>query len=359
MEKSGTRCRFAQMYLLIGIVLFTASWQRIGNSGGRCVFKIQKKPGRIPNKTIISGVGTGSVSFASPIIFTAVATTGEYEMFSFPTGYFMLDLDFAIMPCAHLEKAGYDFTLSASFSRTKTPSGVVVPFVRDAQTGFHFLIDHLLAAPGLRAKHNIAEHFKRSGDPGEVNDLPPQTDAESCPAEPDSADTPIASLQSDLGGAVAYKDAVAAQKSAQTVDSRGQVIEDARDKVVVLDEPMDLDREMRQGIKQASKHIEGAELVKLLNLAGSLPDEHCSGCVEGKSRMMPRPKGRTERPIPRGRRSDRLAAHTTVLSVTSCRGDWIVVEFAFVCHHQRFLTPPFPRASSSHTYETRTRAQCR
>jgi hypothetical protein len=79
-------------------------------------------------------------------------------------------------------KAGYEFTLSASFSRTKTPAGVVVPFVRDAQTGFHFLIDHLLAAPGLRAKHNFAEHFQRSGDPGEVNDLLPQTDAESCPA---------------------------------------------------------------------------------------------------------------------------------------------------------------------------------
>ena len=41
--------------------------------------------------------------------------------------------------------------------------------------------------------------------------------------------------------------------------------------------------------------------MKLLNLAGSLPDEHCSGCVEGKSRMMPRPKGHTERPIPRAR----------------------------------------------------------
>ncbi len=93
----------------------------------RC-FKIQKKPGllpvlidsgstcvitphlrqiilRIPNKTIISGVGTGSVSFASPIIFTAVASTGQFEMFNFLTGYFLTDLDFAIMPCATLERA--------------------------------------------------------------------------------------------------------------------------------------------------------------------------------------------------------------------------------------------------------------
>ncbi len=54
-------------------------------------------------------------------------------------------------------------------------------------------------------------------------------------------------------------------------------------------------------IKQASKHIEGAELVKLLNLTDSLPDEYCSGCVEGKSRMMSRSKGHTERPIQRGR----------------------------------------------------------
>jgi hypothetical protein len=54
-------------------------------------------------------------------------------------------------------------------------------------------------------------------------------------------------------------------------------------------------------IKQVIENIEGAELVKLLKLAGSLPDEHCSGCVEGKSRMMPRPKGHTERPILRGR----------------------------------------------------------
>jgi hypothetical protein len=157
---------------------------------------------RIPNKTIISGVGTGSVSFASPIIFTAVASTGQFEMFNFLTGYLMTDLDFAIMPCAPLERAGYEFTLNASFSRTKTPAGVVVPFVRDAQTGFHFLIDHFLAAPGLRTKHHMAEHFQRSGDPGEFNDLPPQTDTESCPTEPDSADTLTASLQSDLGGAV-------------------------------------------------------------------------------------------------------------------------------------------------------------
>jgi hypothetical protein len=205
-------------------------------------------------------------------------------MFNFLTGYFMTDLDFAIMPCAPLERAGYEFTLRASFSRTKTPAGVVVPFVRDAQTGFHFLIDHLLAAPGLRAKHHIAEHFQRSGDPGEVNDLPPQTDAESCPAGPDSADTLTASLQSDLGGAVTSltwaadkpagvqvrpqtrsqvskskgngvgdlkddKNAVAAQKSAQTVDSTEQVMEDARDKVAVQDEPVDLDREIQEEIE--------------------------------------------------------------------------------------------------------------
>jgi hypothetical protein len=56
---------------------------------------------------------------------------------------------------------------------------------------------------------------------------------------------------------------------------------------------------------------------------------------------------------------DRLVAHTTVLSITSCRVDLIAVEFAFVCHHQRLLTPPFSRASSSHAYETRIRAQCR
>ncbi len=44
------------------------------------------------------------------------------------------------------------------------------------------------------------------------------------------------------------KDAVAAQKSAQTVDPRGQVIEDTRDKVVVQDEPVDLDRKIQKEI---------------------------------------------------------------------------------------------------------------
>jgi hypothetical protein len=78
----------------------------------------------------------------------------------------------------------------------------VVPFVREAQTGFHFLIDHLLTAPGLGAKHNIAEHFKRSGQAGEVNDFPPLADAESLPAGTDSADTLTTALQSDLGGEV-------------------------------------------------------------------------------------------------------------------------------------------------------------
>jgi hypothetical protein len=92
------------------------------------------------------------------------------------------------------------------------------------------------------------------------NDLPPQTDAESYPAEPDSAATLTASLQSDLGASVTSltwavekpagvqvrpqtrsqvpkckdkgggdlkddKDAVVAQKSGQTVDPRGQLIE--------------------------------------------------------------------------------------------------------------------------------------
>jgi hypothetical protein len=114
----------------------------------------------------------------------------------------MLDLDFAIMTCAPLEKSGYEFTLSASFSRTKTPAGVVVPFVCYAQTGFHFLIDHLLTTPGLGVKHNITKHFKRSGESGEVNDFPPLTDAESFPAGTDSADTLTTALHSDLGGSV-------------------------------------------------------------------------------------------------------------------------------------------------------------
>ena len=159
-------------------------WHQGSRAGVTC-HPGARVPILVSNKTIISGVGTGSVSFASPMIFTAVATTGAYEMFSFDTGYFMLDLDFAILPCAPLERLGYVFTLSASFSRAKTPAGVVVPFVRDAQTGFHFLIDHLLAAPGLGAKHNIAEHFKRSGQAGEVNDFPPLADAESLPAGTD------------------------------------------------------------------------------------------------------------------------------------------------------------------------------
>ncbi len=45
------------------------------------------------------------------------------------------------------------------------------------------------------------------------------------------------------------KDAVAAQKSAQTEDSRGQGTEDARDKVVVEDELVDLDKEIQEEIE--------------------------------------------------------------------------------------------------------------
>ncbi len=45
------------------------------------------------------------------------------------------------------------------------------------------------------------------------------------------------------------KNAVAAQKSAKTVDSREQVMEDARDKVAVQDEPVDLDREIQEEIE--------------------------------------------------------------------------------------------------------------
>ena len=44
-------------------------------------------------------------------------------------------------------------------------------------------------------------------------------------------------------------DAVAAQKSTQTVDSRGEVIENTRNKVVVQDELVDLDREIQEEIE--------------------------------------------------------------------------------------------------------------
>ncbi len=45
------------------------------------------------------------------------------------------------------------------------------------------------------------------------------------------------------------KDTVATQKSSQTEDSRGQVTEDTRDKVVVEDELVDLDREIQEEIE--------------------------------------------------------------------------------------------------------------
>jgi hypothetical protein len=48
------------------------------------------------------------------------------------------------------------------------------------------------------------------------------------------------------------KDVVAVQKSAQTVDSRGQVTADVRDKVVVQDEPVDLDREIQEEIESTN-----------------------------------------------------------------------------------------------------------
>ena len=160
--------------------------------------------------------------------------------------------------------SGYEFTLCVSFSRTKTPVGVVVPFVCDAQTGFHFLIDHLLTAPGLGSKHNITVHFNRSGETGEVNDLPPLTDVESLPVGTDSVDTLTSALQSDLGGEVTSltwdtdkptgvqvrpQTRIQVSKE-QTVDSRGEMIEDTRDKVVVQDEPLDLNnRDIQEEIE--------------------------------------------------------------------------------------------------------------
>jgi hypothetical protein len=41
--------------------------------------------------------------------------------------------------------------------------------------------------------------------------------------------------------------------------------------------------------------------------------------------------------------------HTLLLFIASCRLDVKDVESAVVCHHQRLLTPPFPRVKSRHT----------
>jgi hypothetical protein len=51
--------------------------------------------------------------------------------------------------------------------------------------------------------------------------------------------------------------------------------------------------------------------------------------------------------------------HTLLLFIAACRLDVKDVESAVVCHHQRLLTPPFPRVKSRHTEETGTRAEYR
>ena len=56
---------------------------------------------------------------------------------------------------------------------------------------------------------------------------------------------------------------------------------------------------------------------------------------------------------------DKEATHTLLLFIVSCPSDLKDVESTTVCHHQRILTPLFPRVMSSHTYETHTRAQYR
>ena len=153
---------------------------------------------RISCSTGITGIGNASAKEYSPCVLGGVDDQGQYHMINLPRMYRLDSLDVAILSGPTLEKGGYQSFLSSRSSYLTAPDGTVVPLVRDPGTGFHFFIDHIKAAPVLRAKSNlVASHSQRR-----KLDLPNPyklDDAESTPTGPDTALSLDASLRSHFG----------------------------------------------------------------------------------------------------------------------------------------------------------------
>ena len=86
-------------------------------------------------------------SSLSPAVLTTMDSEGQYVTLQCERCYNLPELGFAILSTGLFEAAGYQWNMAGKDSTMVTPSGCVVPLIYDDETGFHYIVEHTLAAP--------------------------------------------------------------------------------------------------------------------------------------------------------------------------------------------------------------------
>lgn len=167
----------------------------LADSGSTCFLSPMQEHILVRFKCVtdITGVGQSTAKHYSPCVLGGVDMEGQYHVINYPRIYEMGSLDFPIMSTPALERHGYEFQLSSSFSRMMTPEGKIVPFVRDPGTGFHFMVDHMYGEPVLTRKRTIVQAALQSPqtghfEPVDAVDRFSASKSERQPTGPDTAD---------------------------------------------------------------------------------------------------------------------------------------------------------------------------
>ena len=138
----------------------------------------------------VQGLGAVSLDRCGPVVlsFRNLARK-EYVVFHLPLGYLHEELPFTIVPTGRMEALGSEFILNQWQPIWKSPTGEVVPLIRDYHTGLTWVVERLYAKPSVECKRHLIEKFRGSPDMSKtVIDYHDQYvgNPESMPDEPDT-----------------------------------------------------------------------------------------------------------------------------------------------------------------------------
>ena len=99
----------------------------------------------------ITGLGDTVATRRSPLILTTVDAEGLYSTVQYPKCYNLLNgpLDFCLASTGALERSGFRFNIDFEHPHYVTAGGRVVPLLTDQVSGFHWLVEHIDAAPSI------------------------------------------------------------------------------------------------------------------------------------------------------------------------------------------------------------------
>ena len=139
------------------------------DSGSSCFLSPHVQHVLLPEDTDVSLTGIGSAQFRSKseLFLTTMDSEGEYNTLIYPKCYNVAPdtLEFAIASTGSLERCGYKFHIEADNAYYTTPRDRTVRLVTDQVTGFHFIVEHVDAAPSVSGRNCVRQQLLDAQQP--------------------------------------------------------------------------------------------------------------------------------------------------------------------------------------------------